>query len=143
MKTRYFAMVAGLVYILIGVLGFVPALVTTPVGQPELVIDQNFGLLLGLFPVNVLHNAVHFLVGIWGVMAYRSFLAARWFAGLTAAVFAGLAVLGFFPVLGTLFGYIPIYGHDIWLHAIFAIAGAYFVSLPAPSPAEADYSLRR
>jgi hypothetical protein len=30
------------------------------------------GLLLGLFPVNVLHNVIHLVFGVWGPMAARS-----------------------------------------------------------------------
>ena len=34
--------------------------------------------------------------------------------------------MGFFPGLRTTFGLIPIFGHDIWLHAVSALAAAYF-----------------
>ena len=43
------------------------------------------------------------------------------------AVFYGiLAVMGLIPQLGTTFGMIPVSGHDVWLHALTAIAAAYF-----------------
>lgn len=35
-------------------------------------------------------------------------------------------VMGFIPVLNTTFGLIPLYGHDIGLHALIAIVAAYF-----------------
>ncbi len=34
--------------------------------------------------------------------------------------------MGLIPVLNTSFGLIPIFGHDVWLHALFALAAAYF-----------------
>jgi hypothetical protein len=39
-----------------------------------------------------------------------------------------LAILGLIPVAGIqyTFGLIPIEGHDVWLHALIAVAAAYF-----------------
>ena len=43
------------------------------------------------------------------------------------AVFYGLlAVLGLIPAMNTLFGLVPIHGHDVWLHAGTALVAAYF-----------------
>ena len=58
------------------------------------------GYLLGLFHVNVLHSLVHVLFGILGITMSRSF--------------------------NTVFGLIPIHGHDVWLHGITAASAAYF-----------------
>jgi hypothetical protein len=41
-------------------------------------------------------------------------------------IYAVLVVMGLIPVLNTTFGLIPIYGHDIWLHAVLALIAAYF-----------------
>ena len=37
-----------------------------------------------------------------------------------------VAVLGLLPQTNTTFGLIPIYGADVWLHAVIAAAAAYF-----------------
>ena len=37
-----------------------------------------------------------------------------------------LAVLGCIPIANTLFGLMPIYGNDVWLHLATAIPAAYF-----------------
>ena len=127
MSTRTFALIAGIVYVLIGLLGFVPGLRHIPtVAAPGLAIESGYGYLLGLFPINVLHNFVHLGVGIWGLAASPSIPGSRNFArGLT--IFYGLlTVLGLFPVTNTLFGLAPIFGHDIWLHALTAVIAAYF-----------------
>lgn len=127
MNTRYFALVLGIVYAAIGVLGFVPALRTPPpAGAPDLAVAGGYGFLFGLFPVNVVHNLVHLAVGIWGIAAYATYPAARTYARALAVIFGVLAVMGFFPVLGTLFGLAPLFGHDIWLHALTAIVAGYF-----------------
>lgn len=143
MKTRYFALVMGLVFLAVGILGFVPGLLTTDPAMPPMLVDGSYGLLLGLFPVNVLHNVFHVLFGLWGVMAYRSYTAARWFAGSTAVIYGVLTLMGFFPGLNTLWGLVPLYGHDIWLHGAIAIVAAIFASMRETRPAHTDYGLRR
>ena len=41
---------------------------------------------------------------------------------LLAVAYALLAVLGVLPATQTTFGLIPIYGNDVWLHALIALA---------------------
>ena len=41
-----------------------------------------------------------------------------------------LTVMGLIPGLNTTFGLIPIHGNDVWLHALIAIAAAYFGFAP-------------
>ena len=81
---------------------------------------------MGLFPVNALHNVVHIIFGIWGIAAYRSYTGARGYSKAVAIIYAVLAVMGIIPGLNTTFGLIPLYSHDVWLHAVIAIAAAYF-----------------
>ncbi|MGE5504793.1 MAG: DUF4383 domain-containing protein [Actinomycetota bacterium] len=126
MRTRYFALVMGLIFLVVGILGFVPALLTPPPGDEPVRITMAHGLLFGLFPVNVLHNLVHLAFGVWGVVVWRSFTASRGYARSVAWIYAVLAILGLFPVVRTVFGLVPIWGNDIWLHALIAIVSAYF-----------------
>lgn len=127
MQTRYFALIVGIIYVLIGVLGFIPALIVAPTAAaPDLAVESFYGYLMGLFPINVLHNIVHLLVGVLGIAAYRSFSNARLFSRGLAIFYGLLAIMGLFPVLNTTFGLIPIFSHDVWLHALTAVAAAYF-----------------
>jgi hypothetical protein len=126
MTTRNFAMVLGVIYIVVGVLGFVPPLLTTPADAPPLAFDQGCGYLFGLFPVNILHSLVHLAVGVWGVLAARTLAAARTYALSVAIIFGVLTVMGLIPGLNTVFGLLPLFGHDVWLHALTAIAAGYF-----------------
>lgn len=126
MKTRYFAIALGVVFIVVGILGFVPALLAPPEGLEPLAVGQGYGLLFGLFPVNIVHNAVHLAFGVWGLVAWRSFMAARIYARSVAVIYAVVAVMGLIPLLSTTFGLAPLFGHDIWLHAAIAIVAAYF-----------------
>lgn len=127
MGKRYFALAVGIVYLLVGVMGFIPGLVQAPpVTAPSLTVDAGYGYLLGLFPINILHNIVHLAVGIGGIAGFRNVGSARLFARFLAAFYGVLALLGAFPVLNTSFGFIPIFGNDIWLHASTAAIAAYF-----------------
>ena len=126
MTTRNFAIVAGVVFIVVGVLGFIPRLLTPATGGPPLAVDQGYGYLFGLFPVNILHSVVHLGIGVWGVLAARTFGAPRTFARSLAIIYGVLTVMGLIPGLNTVFGLIPLFGHDVWLHALTAIVAAYF-----------------
>ena len=125
MNTRTFAMIFGVVFLLVGIAGFIPPL-NEPLhaGHPQ--VNPEGALLLGLFPVNALHNGVHILFGIWGLAASRSLGASITYARGVAIIYAVLTIAGFIPDLNTMFGMTPLYGNDIWLHALLALVGAYF-----------------
>ncbi len=125
MSTRTFALVFGIVFVAIGIAGFIPALVE-PLhpGHPE-TMGTN-GQLFGLFPINEAHNLVHALFGVWGLAASRSLAASVTYARSVAIIYALLTIAGFIPGLETLFGLVPLYGNDIWLHAILVLVSAYF-----------------
>lgn len=127
MALRYFALIYGVVFAIVGIAGFIPFLVT-PYGMadPDLAVNASAGKLFGLFPVNVLHNLVHLAFGIWGIAAWRSLSASRLYARCVAIVYAIFVVMGLFPVLQTTFGLVPLHGHDIWLHLVLAGGAAYF-----------------
>lgn len=128
MVIRYFALAYGIVFLLAGIAGFVPGLVTgpAPVTEAPAAEAETAGHLLGLFPVNPLHNIVHIVFGIWGLAAYRSLSGARLYGRSVAVIYAILAVMGLIPAVATTFGLIPLYGHNVWLHAILALVAAYF-----------------
>ena len=123
---RTFALIFGIIYLLVGISGFIPGLVSHHADLPPIAVDSFYGRLLGLFPVNILHNIVHLLVGAWGLLSSRSVGGARLF-GKGLAVFYGLlTILGLIPLTNTMFGLVPIFGHDVWLHALTALIAAYF-----------------
>jgi hypothetical protein len=122
MSTRNFALIFGIVFIAVGVAGFIPSLVYAPEGGDM----GGHGMLLGLFPVNTLHNVVHLLFGLWGLAASRSAGGAVAYARGVAIIYAVLAVLGLLPATQDGFGYVPLYGKDVWLHAALALVAAYF-----------------
>jgi len=127
MTSRNFARVIGIVFFAVGVLGFVAGLKSPPpLWAPLMVADGEYGLLLGLFPVNWIHNLVHLIIGIAAWRASNTMSDARKFARGLAILYGGLAVMGLIPVLNSTFGLIPLFGHDVWLHAATAAIAAYF-----------------
>ena len=125
MSTRTFALIFGIVFLAVGVLGFVPNL-NEPLHPGHPPVDPEGALLLGLFPVNLLHNAVHILAGLWGLGASRSVNGSVAYARGVAIIYAVLTICGLVPSLNTLFGFVPLYGNDVWLHAVLALVAAYF-----------------
>ena len=114
------ALLFGIVFLLVGLAGlFVPggtAMRSEMEGAP---------LLFGAFPVNLVHNLVHILFGVWGLVASRGFGAAVAYARIGGVAYLLLAVLGFF--IPELPGLMPIGGYDVWLHlalgAVLAVVG--------------------
>ena len=123
---RTFALVFGIIYLLVGILGFIPGLNQHHADLPPIAVDSFYGRLMGLFPVNILHNIVHILIGTWGILSSRSVPAARLFGKGLAILYGLLAIMGLVPGLNTMFGLVPIFGHDVWLHAGSALIAAYF-----------------
>jgi hypothetical protein len=130
MNTRTFAMIFGVVFLLVGAAGFVPGLTDMGhMGHPAdtgVTMRTMFGYELKMFPVNILHDVVHLLFGIWGVLAARSFGGARAYFRAVAVIYAVLTVMGLVSGLQTTFGLIPLYGADVGLHAVLAVVAAYF-----------------
>jgi hypothetical protein len=125
MSKRGFATILGLLFLLAGILGFVPPLIW-PAQGGALAMDSPHGLLLGIFPVNAAHNGAHILFGLWGLAAARSAGAAMLYARAVAILYALLTLMGMIPGLDDLFGLMPLYGNDIWLHLGIAATAAYF-----------------
>jgi hypothetical protein len=127
MSTQTFARIWGILFLAVGAAGFVPGL-TTEHTHPDVTLDAGLGLELGLFPVNVAHNAVHLLFGVWGLLASRSLGGSVTYGKIVAVAYGLLTVLGLISAskLWTLFGLVPLYGHDVWLHAVLAAGAAYF-----------------
>jgi hypothetical protein len=106
------AQIFGIVFLIIGIAGFFFS------------VSMDEAMLLGMFPVNIAHNVVHLLFGLWGLAAARSFAGAKSYAQIVGVIYLVLAVLGMVDPTG--FGLVPIGGNDIWLHAVIGIVLAYF-----------------
>ena len=75
--------------------------------------------LLGIFPVNLLHNIVHLVFGLWGIAASRSLGATRGYLAGAGIIYLVLAAVGYLSPNG--FGLVPLGGPDIGLHVFLAL----------------------
>ena len=123
MSTKTAALIFGIVFAVVGILGFMPA--PPPADAPPLAVEHGHGLALGLFPVNTPHNIVHLLFGLLGLAASAGGWGRGYFQ-LVAVSYVILTVMGLIPNLNTTFGLIPVWGNDVWLHGLIAAASAYF-----------------
>jgi hypothetical protein len=80
------SLVVGVVYLLVGVLGFIPGITVPNATAP------GQGLLLGIFAVNTIHNLAHLILGAALVYAGTSAVNVRMVNRVLAAVFAILVV---------------------------------------------------
>ena len=127
MNSRTFALVWGILFLGLVVTGVVPGLLQPPAAtDPDLAVDAMHGRAIGLFPVNILHNGVHLIFGLWGLAASRSFDGARSYARVVAIVYGVFVIMGLIPGLDTTFGLVPLHGNDVWLHVLLAAPAAYF-----------------
>lgn len=132
---QYFALSIGIFFLLIGLMGFLPGLVKAPMLTAEQVglgFTNGYGDLLGLFPVNALHNTVHVIVGLLGIFASFSLDSSRLYSGGLAISYGILAVAGLIPGFNTTLGLMPIFGNNVWLNALTAGIAAYFGFLVKP-----------
>ncbi len=113
MLLKKIALAAGIIFFLMGVLGFVPGL------APD---DKLFAL----FHVNRVHNIFHIVTGIiafW--VSFESNHAAKVFFEVFGIVYVLLGVLGFGygdqEILGVVANNMP----DSWFHLIVGILGLY------------------
>ena len=146
MTTRRFAQVLGIVFLVVGILGFIPVFrINNP--HPEVVLrlfaDEGYGVLFGLFPVNWIHNLVHLGVGLAGLSLSRSASKARGFAKGLAWFYGILALFGSIRPLSMGFGLVPLHGWDVFLHGGTAALAAYYGYFKQPQADEIAEGYRR
>ena len=133
MNIRVAALVFGIVFVLAGASGFVAS--PPPPDAPPLTIEHGHGMAMGLFPVNTVHNVIHLLFGVLGILAWRGVGSARGYFRTVGIAYVLLAVLGLISATKTTFGLVPIWGNDVYLHTLLGLGAIYFGSITAATPA--------
>ncbi|MCA4134900.1 DUF4383 domain-containing protein [Arthrobacter sp. M4] len=115
------ALGAGIVFLAVGVLGFIPG-ITTNYGAMTFAGHESGAMLLGVFQVSILHNIVHLLFGVVGVAMARTNQMARWFLLGGGIVYLVLWLYGLFidQMSGT--NFVPFNTADNWLHFVLGVA---------------------
>ncbi|KTR52833.1 DUF4383 domain-containing protein [Curtobacterium oceanosedimentum] len=116
------ALLFGIVFLIVGIAGFIPGL-TMDMGTLSFAGNSSMAMLLGLFQVSVLHNIVHLLFGIVGLLAARSAAGSRSYLLVGGIIYAVLFVFGLFVAnMAGAANFVPLNSADNVLHALLAVA---------------------
>lgn len=111
----------GMVFLLVGILGFVPG-VTTAFDTIGVIGHESEAKLLGIFQVNILHNLVHLLFGVVGLAAARSsWSAARGFLLYGGVIYLVLWIYGLVIDLDSALNFVSLNAADNWLHLVLGL----------------------
>ena len=111
------ARLVGIVFLLVGIAGFIPGLTTDLYEGLEFAGDDGTSELLGLFQVSVLHNIVHGLFGLAGLALAATASGARTYLIGGGAIYLGLFLLG---IVGG-GDWLPSNTADNWLHLVLGV----------------------
>jgi uncharacterized protein DUF4383 len=117
---RLAARAVGAVFLLVGVLGFVPG-ITSDYGDLGAAGHHSMAMLLGVFQVSVLHNVVHLLFGVAGLALSRSSAGARAYLVGGGVVYLVLWVYGLVVDQGSQANFVPLNTADNWLHLLLGV----------------------
>jgi Domain of unknown function (DUF4383) len=117
---RTAAMVVAVVFLLVGVLGFIPG-ITTHYGDMTFAGHHSDARLLGVFQVSVLHNIVHLLFGLIGLAMARTVQQARLYLIGGGAVYLVLWIYGLVVGQDSSANFVPLNTADDWLHLVLGL----------------------
>ena len=117
---RTLATAVGAVFLLVGVLGFVPG-ITTHYGDLSFAGHMSGAKLLGIFQVSVLHNVVHLLFGLAGLALGRRAASAVSFLVGGGVVYLVLWVYGLVVGQQSTANFVPLNTADNWLHLVLGL----------------------
>ncbi|MGI5484376.1 DUF4383 domain-containing protein [Streptomyces lavendofoliae] len=115
------ALLVGAVFLLVGVLGFIPG-ITTDYDSLRFAEHDSEAKLLGVFQVSVLHNLVHVLFGLAGLSMARTASAARSFLIVGGVIYLALWLYGLFIDHDSSANFVPVNTADNWLHFALGVA---------------------
>jgi hypothetical protein len=116
------AMIVGVVFVLVGILGFIPG-ITTHYGDLSFAGHGSGAKLLGIFQVSVLHNIVHLLFGLAGIAAGRATSsAARSYLVGGGVIYLVLWIYGLVIDKASSANFVPVNNADNWLHLLLGVA---------------------
>lgn len=107
MNTQKLAKLFGIIFIAVGILGFIPGITSN-------------GHLLGIFEVDTLHNVIHLLSGIVALMCAGSAMKAKTYFKVFGIVYGLVTVLGFLQGT-TVLGLIGVNVADNLLHLVISV----------------------
>lgn len=117
---QYIALLYGIVFLLVGVLGFIPG-ITTNYDSLAIAGHHSEAMLLGIFQVSVLHNVVHLFYGVVGVAMWRTAITSRDYLRWGGVVYGLLWIYGLVVNHDSNANFVPLNTGDNWLHLGLAV----------------------
>lgn len=114
------ARVVGAVFLLVGILGFIPG-ITTDYDTMTFASHDSEAKLLGIFQVSILHNIVHLLFGIAGLAMARAASTARTYLIGGGVIYLVLWLYGLFIDKESSANFVPVNSADDWLHFLLGV----------------------
>lgn len=135
------ALAMGAVFLLVGVLGFIPG-ITTNYGSLGFAGHGSEALLLGIFQVSVLHNIVHLLYGAAGIALARTHVQAKLYLLYGGVVYLVLWLYGLLIGHDTPANFVPVNTADNWLHLVLGLVMIGLAVILARNTAPARATVR-
>ncbi|MBT2443761.1 DUF4383 domain-containing protein [Streptomyces sp. ISL-36] len=115
------ALLVGAVFLLVGVLGFIPG-ITTDYDTLKFAEHHSDAKLLGVFQVSILHNLVHLLFGFAGIAMAGAASTARTFLIGGGVIYLVLWLYGLLIDRDSGANFVPVNTADNWLHLALGLA---------------------
>jgi hypothetical protein len=114
------ALAVGAVFLLVGILGFIPG-ITTDYDQLTFAGHDSEAKLLGIFQVSILHNIVHLLFGVAGLAMSRTWTSARTYLVGGGVIYLVLWLYGLVIDQDSAANFVPVNSADNWLHLLLGL----------------------
>jgi len=132
------ATLVGIVFLAVGILGFIPG-VTTNYSSMQFASHDSAAKLLGLFQVSVLHNVVHLLFGVAGLVLAKTVRGAKNYLIVGGVIYLVLFIYGLAVPMSSGANFVPVNGADNVLHLLLGLGmvalGALLTRRPDVAPA--------
>lgn len=119
-KLQKAAKAVGAVFLLVGILGFIPG-ITTNYGDMTFAGHMSDAKLLGIFQVSILHNIVHLLFGVAGLALARTYSGAKNYLIGGGAIYLVLWLYGLVTGNNSDANFVPMNNADDWLHFVLGV----------------------
>ncbi len=109
------AVLVAAAFLLVAIAGFIPGL-TTHLDQLRWLGRESHAELFGVFAASVVHNLLHLVFGVAGLVLSRTFARARAYLIGGGLIYLGLWVYGLIIDVGGPRNMLPLNNADNWLH---------------------------
>ena len=133
---RTMAGLVGAVFLLVGILGFIPG-ITSNYNTMTFAGNSSDAKLLGLFEVSILHNIVHLLFGVAGLAMAKATKSATTYLIGGGIIYLVLTVYGFVIDLNSAANFVPLNTADNILHLVLGV-GMIALGLPGRRAVDAN-----